>query len=389
VLGTERPWIVVLKGTGACRFGPDEVLDFQYDLPTGLISFVWVTPYFDEGHESKVPRGLLAMAALDAPDMEAAVEVAARYANVTAATIATVVNATIEDLEPVVVYERLHRGGEREFLQVHVPRESGLPRRARAIRPNLILDVLAKTTSSSETERLSRAALHYNIALRSWRAGHEIDAVAPLWMAVETLTDAALRSELAATGFDEEGLAVSWSIDITRPRREWRGQLVADVRRRLIFENDDATYSDAKKASDGWEHGFLDFEEVRKLAVAARDATAMHVRRSILRLAGITGELAAHLDSSPYGSPREWFPYARYLRGWLVGEIDNPAADNEGYPVLNWTYEMTSFRKSGENTYEIAFKDEALPRFANGVAFRPDRVQLWGPAGDPDDDAAK
>ncbi len=57
--------------------------------------------------------------AVDAPDIEGAVEAAGQHANVTAAVIAATVNAAVDDLQPIVVYERTPVDGRREYLQSH------------------------------------------------------------------------------------------------------------------------------------------------------------------------------------------------------------------------------------------------------------------------------
>lgn len=119
---------------------------------------------------------------------------------------------------------------------------------------------------------------------------------------METLTDVALRVELGSSKMSEEALAGAWGIDIERPRRDWRTELTGEVRRRLLFDGDTETYLAAKKAADGWEHGFLGFDEVRDLAVRTSPKTARYVRDAFLRLANVEG--GSSRTSTPIRSTR-------------------------------------------------------------------------------------
>jgi hypothetical protein len=316
---------------------------------------------------------------LTAPDISAAAEEAARHANTTGALIATATNAAFGDLHPVVVFERRIQDGRREYFQSHVESETGLPRRARPVRRDLVLAFLGGITTSPEKERLVRAATHYNLALRAWRPGGDILAVTPLWMAAETLTDVFRRSELARTGLDEPGLAASWGMSTDRPDREWRSELSAEVRRRLIFEGDGLIYGKAKKASDGWEHGFLSFEAVRGLAAASRVPTARYVRSAILRSTELDEQVLGDFTAEPYSAPAEYFPYARYLKGWLVGDADDPARDGETYPVMDWKYSLRRFELATDDGYSVTFEDQITPHLADGVSFQGSAIEVWGP----------
>jgi hypothetical protein len=112
-----------------------------------------------------------------------AAEEAARHANVTGAIIGTATNAAFGDLYPTIVYEREARDARREYFQSHSSSEVGLPRRTRPVPRELVMSLLGGLTTSPHSERLVRAATHYNIALQSWRPGGDVLAVTPLWMA--------------------------------------------------------------------------------------------------------------------------------------------------------------------------------------------------------------
>jgi hypothetical protein len=193
----------------------------------------------------------------------------------------------------------------------------------------------------------------------------------------------ALRTELAARGLDEADLAASWGLSTERPAREWRSALTAETRRRLVFESDTSAHGAAKRASDGWEHGFLAFDEVRALAAKSRHETARHIRRSILRLGGLDDEASVAFVSSKYESPAEYFPYARYVKGWLLGDTDDPAPEGGAYPALDWRYRLQRFARVTDDGYSVGFEDTFTPRIADSVTFHPSTIEVWGPGPAP------
>jgi hypothetical protein len=87
-------------------------------------------------------------------------------------------------------------------------------------------------------------------------------------------------------------LARSWSVE-TR-------ELDSEVRRHILFEGDDQTYSRAKLASDGFEHGFLPFQTIREHALATRDTTARYLRKGILGMLGLTAADLEVLLAPPF-----------------------------------------------------------------------------------------
>lgn len=133
----------------------------------------------------------------------------------------------------------------------------------------------------------------YALALGHWRPGHEILALAHLFIGMEALTPVALRRELSRSRLTEDELARSWGIEERRAGAR-RTRLAAEVRRRTLFRGDEETATKARKASDGLEHGFLEFARVRKLAADARDKD-----RSLL-----AGRNLRHLSSRDAGTRR-------------------------------------------------------------------------------------
>ena len=161
----------------------------------------------------------------------------------------------------------------------------------------------------------------------------------------------------------------------------------AIARSDAIFEGDSEVYSKAKRASDGWEHGFLPFDQVRDLAAEVRDQTARYIRRAFLRLADVEESAIERLETRPLDTPKQFFPVARYLKGWLVGEADDPAAPSSAYPVMEWTYRLSQIKASDDaRTFTLSFEDNIKPHISDGVMFQGTKIEVWGPLPDRADD---
>jgi len=125
---------------------------------------------------------------------------------------------------------------------------------------------------------------------------------------------------------DEDGLASLFSVE--------KSELDATIRREVIFQGDLDCHREAKKASDGFEHGFLGFGDLRAIAARRRDQTAEYLRKAILDVAQCDDALRKKLleNTVAVGAWR----LERYFRGLLVGEGDELAAPDQAYPIVRW-----------------------------------------------------
>jgi hypothetical protein len=220
-----------------------------------------------------------------------------------------------------------------------------------------------------DTARLRRAIGQYSHALLNWTDGNEAMAIAHLWIAVEALTKVALRRECSRAETDADGLAQSCGIEIQA--------LDGEVRRRIIFQGDAEAARKARNASDGFEHGYLDFGEVRRLAAETRNATAGYVREAVIELAGVPEPYRARLLSPRYAKPlNSWI--VRYLRGTLVGDADDLAADGEAYPKVARTSEIQRLSLREDGMYDVSIGEHFSNRFNPAVEFRPTSFEVWG-----------
>jgi hypothetical protein len=104
--------------------------------------------------------------------------------------------------------------------------------------------------------------------------------------------------------------------------------------RELVFEGDRSAYDAARMATNGYEHGFLDLDDVQQQAVRATNSVFSHVRRSIADVLSFSGEYRDWLLSR---APMDVASTRKIMRGRLIGEVADPAqlsAPGHEYPYL-------------------------------------------------------
>ncbi|MBK6386484.1 MAG: hypothetical protein IPF71_06550 [Rhodoferax sp.] len=102
------------------------------------------------------------------------------------------------------------------------------------------------------------------------------------------------------------------------------------------MRGDTETYATARKASDGFEHGFLGFAEVHAQSSLIRSKLADYLRRSILEELALDAKDTATMTVPPYDKPGH-LRLVKYLRGKLISSDQSLAA--EGHtpdPFLKW-----------------------------------------------------
>jgi hypothetical protein len=217
------------------------------------------------------------------------------------------------------------------------------------------------------------------MALGHWRMGHETMALAHLYIGMEALTPVALRRERDRTGLDDDQLALRYGID-ERRKGTRMGKLHAVIRRQMLFQGDDEAASKAREASDGFEHGFLDFVKVRSLAQEVRDRTARYLRAAIFELCDLDGATRATLETPPFDKPLRSY-LARYMWGTLLGEAEDMAAPDQQYPLLRWQSRLKEFRREPDGLYTVTPEETMTMSFNEALRYRRDRFEIWGPEG--------
>jgi len=117
-------------------------------------------------------------------------------------------------------------------------------------------------------------------------------------MGVETITKAMVRYEAAMSGGSEADLAASLGIDTNGPK--WSHELEVAVRRDVIFGGDNATYQTIRKYSDGFEHGFADWEQLWSFPEDLFAKSAGYLRTAILKAYRLSAATFDKLVGAPF-----------------------------------------------------------------------------------------
>jgi hypothetical protein len=368
-------FVVVLAAESDVWFlpesGPWEIIGFP--SPVGPVDVKIDTRFADEGYSSWVPREMWIEARGTAEaDLR---DVIVAYANAAAGflpTIAFAANAYIGDLQPKLGYDATEGSTQRAFFQSFVREERGtVPRPGRWVDVPSTMALFEAVAGHHRSDRLQRAIAQYALALGHWQFGHETLAVAHLYMAAEALTPIALGAELDRVHASRETLAADWGIELKR--------LDAEVRRRLIFHGDDEAFEAARKASDGFEHSFLDFELARDLSRQVRDSASVHIRSSVIELAGLTDPARAALLAPPRDTPIRSF-LTRYVWGEIIGDVEPISLPGEEYPALRWESRLKGFERDGR-ILRVEPEESMGVRIAKGLTLRITSVEAFGPYG--------
>lgn len=366
---------VVARGGSGAYFAPDEPLIFDgVQTEHGRARVVFSTRRAPlPGFSKPVPRGLTVDIRGVAPTLDAAIDPFVQAANFFCPIISLSCNAPIDDLQPELAFDVTPGSKHRPYFQQFLLDERIMPIRRRRVPVDLTSGLALAVATHQRGQRLHRAAVHYYQALQFWRPGYETFALAHLYMAVETLTPVVRDAYLGSHRLSVVDLKKLWAV----PEEH---RVEPEVRRRLIFENDDTIYSQAKDASDGLEHGYMRFPDVHAKAVAANRQTAKYVRRAILEHAGLSQDQLNRLVSQDYDEPF-YLHYTKYIWGSLEGDGDRLAADGQEYPMLQWRSTIRELPTAPNETPRLQLVESYTARLGEGIGFKPVRLEVRGPAG--------
>ena len=377
--GTEgSEYIVVSRALSSARFLPEGGWELNLEsvpgLGLGAIRVRAFTRWVPSG-EGSIPRELVIEVCGRAVSLDEAVIKFDVITRPVATMIGFVANVRVGPPEVHLAYDCAAGSRERPFLEAFVPDERGAVTEGRIVRQELLSPAcVAMLELPVDSARVNRALLQYQLALRQWYLGGEWLALSHLYMAVEALTEAVLRKAIADRGVTDEELARSLDIVTDEPDRpRWRQILRERVREQMIFSGDTDTYKTAKNASDGLEHGFLELDQIAAHALKCTDKTFRHVRRAIIDLLGLPAGVAGDLMTIP---PKDVQSRRKVIRGRLVGAAEDPAAQGELYPQLEWNSAIASVTREG-STFQFKDNDKFTLRAHPAVSFQFDRLLVF------------
>lgn len=366
-----RQFVVVLRASTSLVFSKEdsfriEKIKTQY----GYASITYKSRWINGKNAAQLPGQLWIEVVGDAPDIKSAVSFLGNIGLKWLSVLSLVANAAIGHPTIELAFESASEKNERDFFQAFVRPERHELSEGRMANIQFIADVFRSILANKESERLIRAANQYRFAIDNWRAGTEALALAHCWMAIEALTKVQISRLHVEHGTDSnESLASLLSIKIE--------DLDATVRKRFLLNGDIECYRKAKKASDGFEHGFLEFEEISANAADVAERLAKYVRSAIFSLSGLSQQMTDNLLSEPYDSPLGTWPLLKFITGKLIGSSSDIAPNGQAYPFMRWrsTVESCSFDPPGRMNVKI--KDSLTAELGEGVSFRLSSVQVW------------
>lgn len=371
-------YTVVLRASSSAYFLPEEGWEHHFSLPglgIGTIRTRAFTRWVAVGSHS-VPRELVIEVKGRAGSLD---EAGARFSMIArpiANMIAFVANVRVGPLEAHLAFDSDPDRTERQFLEVFLPDERGGFSQGRIIRRHL-LEVACPAGASLPVDgpRVGRALRQYELALREWYVGGEWLALSHLWIAVENLTEAVVRRTMLELSKTDEELAQMLDVMTDDPERpRWQQIMREQVREQIIFDGDHDTYTTAKKASDGLEHGFLELDEVARRAIASADTTFTCVRRTIIDLLDLPREIGAEVMAI---KPKDVQSARKAIRGRLVGAAADPATDGHMYPLLEWASSIDSVVREGA-AFHVKPTEQVTVRTNPAVQFSFDRIEMIG-----------
>jgi hypothetical protein len=225
-------------------------------------------------------------------------------------TISVAANAIVELAEPVYLADITPGLARRQVFQaLSKLRPNAVPKKGNIIDPAATLALIYAAGKESETGGyLARAIEYYAIALHYLNPDTLALAVMHLFIAAENLKLLALQ----VCGLSVEELAETQKqlMDLQPFKDNQDKQRAAEnyCRDAFVFHKDHETHKKAGKVSDGLEHGFRDFKQIRDLARECAMDVAAHVRNAIMELAGLAPEHRLELCSTRYAVAISSYP---------------------------------------------------------------------------------
>lgn len=369
-------WRVILAASGGALLLPDHRIELN-NLPAADGSptqVVLTTRYQDVGLDLPLPRELLLDATVTATSIDEAFGKAGSVAGGLAVMISFAVNAYVDSPQKWIAYQSREGLGRRKYGQNYVDFEmSELPHPGRVINAGLLLPFLQAVTSADpqEVDRIGRTISQYNLALANWSLRKRPLALAHLYMALEALAPVWEERLRVQGGYaTSRDFADSRGVDVSRSN--WNDVHLGWIRRDEICRGDKAAYDDARAASNGFEHGFMAYAEIRAAAEQHSSAMLGYLRDGVIGLLDLPAEVASELSVK---APVDISPMVPRIEGEMVGQVKDPTAlalPDYPFPFAEFSMTLDSVSLVGDR-FRISPRSNFTIQFAPGVRFRPVR----------------
>lgn len=287
-------YCVILRATSYVRFKADDELVVPFDGEHGHGTVTFRSLYRNYGLEHPLPDHLIAVVEGEHTDLKVAAIEASNQTNRIVPILAFIGNGRIYEALYHFAYDASEGVTKRRYVQFVEPNIESA-KACNRINSKLGTAVINALAGSPHRSALYVTMTQYALALREWSPGYEIAAVAHLFMAMEALKGGILERELTKRGLTRAELAAQWGVKTS--------QLENEARLRLIFKGDTSTHSDAKDASNAYEHGDNNFGPIYQKSYRCRDASLKYLREAIIDLLNLDGPTSAALSSPPLTIP--------------------------------------------------------------------------------------
>ena len=363
--------VVVMRGTSAVTFHKKTNLLVQnIQSSIGPVNITYTTRWLKKKDGIVTPGHIWIEASGFAQSLEEALVPFANASLSILPILSISANAAISDPNLELGFDNTKGMTERDYFQCYIPPENNEIYNLRYINIEATIALLDALDKHLDKERLIRAANQYRLALDYWRLGRETLSIAHFWMSIEALTKTKVRAECKARNLNnQKELADEIGINIEN--------LDPYIRKELLLKGDNDCYMKAKKASDGFEHGFLSYKDIIKSSKDVRRRMAKYTRTAIIELCGLEEDKLNILLKKPFSKPLGCWPIVKYLRGKLIGKGNQLAAEGNAYPFMKWKSTIKATSEDKTKKLNISLKDSIIPELGQGIKFKPISREIW------------
>jgi hypothetical protein len=332
----DRSFFVAMRCTSTAHFLPEDKWTVNVLTDDGrTTALTFLTEWIEVGLESPLPGSMLVEAVGMADSAQSALDDFWELPPQFCIAIAFACNSYVSMPRRHIAIETTPGVEELQFVQARLVEMPHPGIGYRQIRPEELNALIPALECHASRGRLMRSLEHYRRALDHWSAEEEWIATAHLFIAAEILSLVCLREAAEAGGLepdDYSGLAQSLGIQVSQPHKA-KSEIAAWFRRERVFHGDTDTHREAKKASDGFEHGYLEFPQLQKHAGGAALATFKHIRQTILETLDVPQPVQERLLAR---APLDTKSFTDLVEGHFVGPLRGLAAAGERHPFLEW-----------------------------------------------------
>jgi hypothetical protein len=279
--------------------------------------------------------------------------------------VALASNAAIADPLAVAVYG-LELSTPQPFMGYRTPSPADwFPPGKRRIDAEATLALMSAVGQHPQSDLLHRAIESYRRALGHWFPEEQLLAGEFLFICAETLSRFAIESRAAARGITPKNLV---RLDGSGTETKFRWRYLNDE----VFAGDTAALDALKEASDGFEHGYMAFEDARKRQEPVLERAFACMRRALIGAAEAPDEMADRPLADSYVEPRALVPVLNIVRGELkVKDLTRPVPALDGAAIeLDWQVSEPTASRRPDGEVDITFRRRVTARRL------PDNVSL-------------